>query len=1049
MPTPYRSDERFEEEEDIDDGMAAPPSRSGCCSCCGGFRRKRRLPHSTNAGSQLPQPPDDSARRRSTLGSWFGGSVRGRFRLGQYRSFEDVSNEEGVAESSALAYRGDPTDQRRARAAAVARAEHHGLTEITAQKPRGPTGTSEVHEDAHGSGIGLRGVLRRSLQRQSNESNDGGSGVASGGNVRAPMPAQAAFGYGPHGERFSQDSVVQGDDDFAFLGNMHTIGSGGSHHHHHQHHSSGGRHRRNSSNLSSSANVSALALQSTSPFQPSTTRHPRHQRNSSLASTPQNYYGTASGQAQYGSNILGSAGRDSPLFDSSQRSSISSAQYVAGGGNVPQSPFQPQPPQPSAQHGHRRKSSMRTSLSSSSGPPMRRSSATSADSPQAQIPGGHGGGTKRRSGNTGPQSHFLRTSSSLTVETHPQDTQAAAITRRRNLFLQRKHYRFLAQVNTTDESKPRTDSDDLSSITAPCNDAALDIWFQGLGIDRYQPLKVLGRGDTGLVMLVRDKQPNDYGDEVCAVKIFDKKDLIRRQKVRRCLTEATVLASVDHPLLAKLYASFQTPERLYLAMAYCPGGELFRLVQSQPRGYLTESAARFYTAEVVLALEYLHLQGFVYRDLKPENILLQASGHVCLVDFDLVKATNQPDSSRATERKDGASKANATDQMLWLNQPEPEDEDGEGEGDGSRRGQRNLSGSSSRTLNAINARLRQQLSAAPAALNRLVKRSNSQNPPGERQDASDAGLQVPGRSVTSGGSEATSATTTMGTKTDTETQDSAGAATASVLNANVTSNNSSSSTLPLVPPKSPGRTSTPQGGIVALDTRSFVQVVANSFVGTAEYLAPEVITGEGHDSAVDWWSVGILLYEMLCGYTPFRGPNRTMTFANILRGRMIFPDELDDDDFDVGGGAGSPGIESKHPPISASAKDLIRSLVTTADRRLGSSHGAADLKMHRFFRTMDWNLIYNMEPPFRFWDSMPTAAGLQQELAERTATGGGSDDQPTAKELNRLFRGPASAADEGFKETPSTSTTSSTSKSKGGEPAKDPFASFVSVIRLP
>lgn len=70
-------------------------------------------------------------------------------------------------------------------------------------------------------------------------------------------------------------------------------------------------------------------------------------------------------------------------------------------------------------------------------------------------------------------------------------------------------------------------------------------------------------------------------------------------------------------------------------MEYCSGGELFELLQRQPNKQFAEPAARFYTAEVLIALQYLHLLGFVYRDLKPENVLLQESGNVLLTDFDL------------------------------------------------------------------------------------------------------------------------------------------------------------------------------------------------------------------------------------------------------------------------------------------------------------------------------------------------------------------------------------------------------------------------------
>src|SRR5271155_1141172 len=76
-----------------------------------------------------------------------------------------------------------------------------------------------------------------------------------------------------------------------------------------------------------------------------------------------------------------------------------------------------------------------------------------------------------------------------------------------------------------------------------------------------------------------------------------------------------------------------------------------------------------------------------------------------------------------------------------------------------------------------------------------------------------------------------------------------------------------------------------------VDTKSCIaDFRTNSFVGTEEYIAPEVIKGNGHTSAVDWWTLGILMYEMLFGTTPFKGKTRNATFANILRDEVPFPD---------------------------------------------------------------------------------------------------------------------------------------------------------------
>lgn len=152
-----------------------------------------------------------------------------------------------------------------------------------------------------------------------------------------------------------------------------------------------------------------------------------------------------------------------------------------------------------------------------------------------------------------------------------------------------------------------------------------------LDADDFAVIRKVGRGDVGNVHLVRLKGTR----ALFAMKVLEKQEMIDRNKLHRVKTEDEILSSVDHPFLATLFTSFQSPTALSFIMDFCPGGELFELMQKQPRKRFTEDATRFYAAEVLLALQYLHLLGFVYRDLKPENVLLHASGHVLLTDFDL------------------------------------------------------------------------------------------------------------------------------------------------------------------------------------------------------------------------------------------------------------------------------------------------------------------------------------------------------------------------------------------------------------------------------
>lgn len=101
--------------------------------------------------------------------------------------------------------------------------------------------------------------------------------------------------------------------------------------------------------------------------------------------------------------------------------------------------------------------------------------------------------------------------------------------------------------------------------------------------------------------------------------MLSKREMIERKKIKRALTEQEILATANHPFIVTLYHSFQSEGYLYFCMEYCSGGEFFRALQARQGKCLPEDGARFYAAEVVAALEYLHLMGFIYRDLKPES----------------------------------------------------------------------------------------------------------------------------------------------------------------------------------------------------------------------------------------------------------------------------------------------------------------------------------------------------------------------------------------------------------------------------------------------
>nr|XP_027106589.1 serine/threonine-protein kinase D6PKL1-like [Coffea arabica]XP_027106590.1 serine/threonine-protein kinase D6PKL1-like [Coffea arabica] len=353
-----------------------------------------------------------------------------------------------------------------------------------------------------------------------------------------------------------------------------------------------------------------------------------------------------------------------------------------------------------------------------------------------------------------------------------------------------------------------------------------------LGMSHFRLLKRLGCGDIGSVYLSELSGTRCY----FAMKVMDKASLASRKKLTRAQTERDILQLLDHPFLPTLYTHFETDRFSCLVMEYCPGGDLHTLRQRQPGKHFSEYAARFYAAEVLLALEYLHMLGVVYRDLKPENVLVRDDGHIMLSDFDLSLRCAVSPTLIKTSSMDDPSKRGAA----FCVQPsciEPT-----------------------------------SVCIQPACFIPRIfpQKSKKKSPKLRAENALLAGM------------------------------------------------------LP---------------ELVAEPTSAR----SMSFVGTHEYLAPEIIKGEGHGSAVDWWTFGIFLHELLYGKTPFKGSGNRATLFNVVGQPLRFPDS---------------------PATSYASRDLIRGLlVKEPQHRLGTKRGATEIKQHPFFEGVNWALIRCSTPP--------------------------------------------------------------------------------------
>ncbi|CAL3970740.1 hypothetical protein PZA11_007177 [Diplocarpon coronariae] len=264
----------------------------------------------------------------------------------------------------------------------------------------------------------------------------------------------------------------------------------------------------------------------------------------------------------------------------------------------------------------------------------------------------------------------------------------------------------------------------------------------------FDILRTLGTGSFGRVHLVQSK----HNQRFYAVKVLKKQQVVKMKQVEHTNDERKMLQEVKHPFLITLWGTFQDSKNLYMVMDFVEGGELFSLLRKSQR--FPNPVAKFYAAEVTLALEYLHGKDIIYRDLKPENLLLDRHGHLKITDFGFAKKV--PD-------------------ITW------------------------------------------------------------------------------------------------------------------------------------------------------------------TLCGTPDYLAPEVVSSKGYNKSVDWWSLGILIFEMLCGFTPFwDGGSPMKIYENILKGRVKYP-----------------------PYIHPDAQDLLQRLITSdLTKRLGNTLGGAEgVKSHQWFAEVTWERL--------------------------------------------------------------------------------------------
>merc|ERR1719158_1783902 len=292
--------------------------------------------------------------------------------------------------------------------------------------------------------------------------------------------------------------------------------------------------------------------------------------------------------------------------------------------------------------------------------------------------------------------------------------------------------------------------------------------------DDFEVTKLISNGAYGAVYLVKHRESRQR----FALKKINKHNLILRNQVEQVFAERDIMSFTDNPFVVSMYCSFESRKHLCMVMEYVEGGDCANLLKNM--GPFPADMARFYFAETVLAVEYLHSFGIVHRDLKPDNLLITALGHIKLTDFGLSKMGLM---SLATNLYEG---------------------------------------------------------------------------------------------------------------------------------------------------------------YIDKETKQFSD---RQVFGTPEYIAPEVILRQGYGKPVDWWSMGIILYEFLIGCVPFFGETPEELFAHTVNDDIEWPEE---DDWSV----------------QPQAKQIITELLQQNPLERLGTQGAFELKEHDYFNGIDWNVLLRFKADF-------------------------------------------------------------------------------------
>ncbi|ESO97409.1 hypothetical protein LOTGIDRAFT_115088, partial [Lottia gigantea] len=467
-------------------------------------------------------------------------------------------------------------------------------------------------------------------------------------------------------------------------------------------------------------------------------------------------------------------------------------------------------------------------------------------------------------------------------------------------------------------------------------------------IEDFVFLKPISRGAFGKVYLGCKKTAPD---KVYAIKAMKKSDLFNKNLVKQVTTERDALATSHSPFVVNLYYSLQSEQNIYLIMEYMIGGDVKSLLTMY--GYFDEDMAKMYIAEVTLALEYLNDNGIIHRDLKPDNMLISNEGHIKLTDFGLSKISIdvgnlKPASSSVnyhrtpgqilslksslafvscSQNLNPANAKHSTPPIQCLT-PTLEDSLNWTSTDSDSSYVTAHSSSLSRPISSL------AMNADQSASFTISDRKKSITKPEKRDSRFDSGAEVTTVKI-----QAPSSNQQTIQSTASSSQDSSMDETPQLRLSN-------ESVTPAEMKKTPFKT--PHKNIMKTPFRTPKSVrrgpkdeEEERILGTPDYLAPEILMQKPHGAGVDWWALGVCLFEFLTGIPPFNDQTPELVFQNILKRDIPWPEEEEE--------------------LSEQAKSAIDELLTMDPAQRPQAQGVKNMAL---FADVDWEHVLETEPAF-------------------------------------------------------------------------------------